>query len=165
MSDTKPNLIRADEITRQEESASHPMNRNSQLIGTHLSALTGLSRTGVSIVRIPPGKESFAYHAHHAEEEWIYILSGTGSALIDGIEHEVTAGDFMGFPAPSVAHHLRNDSADDLVYLMGGESHEIEVADFPHHGKRMVRIGNDVQIYDLADGRSFSEIGEDTTAE
>ena len=165
MSDVKPNLIRAADIRRQEESARHTMHRTSQLIGTHLSPLTGLSRTGVSIVRIPPGKESFAYHAHHGEEEWIYILAGTGIALIDDKEYNVSEGDFMGFPAPSVAHHLRNDSSKDLVYLMGGESREIEIADFPHHGKRMVRTGNEVQVFDLADGRSFAEIKDHESTE
>jgi uncharacterized cupin superfamily protein len=48
---------------------------------------------------MPPGKESFVYHSHHREEEWIYVLSGRGVAEIDGEEFEVGAGDFMGFPA------------------------------------------------------------------
>ena len=34
------------------------------------------------LARIPAGKESFAYHAHRAEEEWMYVVSGTGSARI-----------------------------------------------------------------------------------
>ena len=150
-----PNLIDAAEIREREETASHPLNPDSLLIGTHLSALTGLERTGISIVRIPPGKESFAYHAHHVEEEWIYVLSGTGTAKIDGVEHRVAAGDFMGFPTPSVAHHLQNDGNEDLVYLMGGESREVEIADFPELGKRMVRTGSAVKIYNLADGTDF----------
>ena len=44
-------------------------------------------------------------------------------AEIDGGEHEVGPGDFMGFPTPSLGHHLRNPFDEDLVYLMGGERH------------------------------------------
>jgi hypothetical protein len=41
----------------------------------------------------------------------------------------------MGFPAPSVTHHLRNPGTEDLVYLMGGEHRDVEVAEFPSIGK------------------------------
>ena len=51
-----------------------------------LSRLTGLKHSGVNLARIAPGKESFVYHSHQREEEWLYILSGTGTAEIDGHE-------------------------------------------------------------------------------
>ncbi|MEH2226212.1 cupin domain-containing protein [Nostoc sp.] len=44
---------------------------------------------------IPAGKESFVYHSHHCEEEWIYILSGQAIAEIDKEEFEVFPGNFM----------------------------------------------------------------------
>jgi uncharacterized cupin superfamily protein len=31
-------------------------------------------RMGLHIGRILPGKESFVYHSHHHEEEFVYIL-------------------------------------------------------------------------------------------
>jgi uncharacterized cupin superfamily protein len=129
----KPVLLRAAEIAAAEEDGRHPWNPNSELRGTRLAAGTGLVRTGVNLMRIAPGKESFVYHSHYYEEEWIYVLSGRGMAEIDGAEHEVGAGDFMGFatrPEP-VAHHLRNPFDVELVYLCGGEVKEYEVADFP----------------------------------
>ena len=61
----------------------------------------------------------------------------------------------MGFPTPSVAHHLRNPYDEDLVYLVGGENLDVEIADFPRLGKRMIRRGQDVEIYDTSDARSF----------
>jgi uncharacterized cupin superfamily protein len=150
-----PTLLKADEIRSREESHQHPWNPRSELHGLRLSAQVGFQRTGVSLVRVPPGKESFVYHLHYCEEEWIYILSGRGIAEIDGQEHEVGPGDFMGFAAPSVAHHLRNASDQDLVYLMGGENKEVEIADYPHHGKRLVRVGGRVHIYDLKEGTTM----------
>lgn len=152
---SQPFLLRAAEIAGQEANFSHPWNPNSQMSGTRLGPLVGLERVGVSLVKVPPGKESFIYHAHHREEEWIYILSGRGIAEIDDEELEVGAGDFMGFPTPSVAHHLRNPYGDTLVYLMGGENLDVEIADFPRLGKRMIRFGETVEIYNTADARNF----------
>jgi len=148
-------LVRASEIAEQESSFSHPMNPNSLIAGTRLSPLVGLQRVGVSLAKIPPGKESFIYHSHHREEEWIYIISGRGIAEIDEEEFEVATGDFMGFPTPSVAHHLRNPYDEELIYLMGGENLDVEIADFPYLGKRMLRRGQDVEIYDVSNAQSF----------
>lgn len=153
-----PNLIRAEAVKAADASASHPWNPASELHGTHLSRMAGLKRTGVSLVHIPPGKESFAYHLHHREEEWIYILSGSGIAEIDGAEHQVGPGDFMAFPTPSVAHHLRNPGTEELVYLMGGENLDHEVADFPKLGKRMVKLNGKAVVYDLASGRPIGPL-------
>ena len=82
-------------------------------------------------------------------------MAGRGTAEIDGADYEVGPGDFMGFPAPSVAHHLRNTGEEALVYLMGGERLEAEVATFPKLGRKMVRVGETVEIYDVADARPF----------
>lgn len=148
-------LVKADEVAEQAGSFSHPWNPNSELTGTRLSALVGLSRIGVSLIQIPAGKESFVYHSHQREEEWIYVISGRGVADINDEEFEVAAGDFMGFPTPSVAHHLRNPYDEELVYLVGGENLDVEIADFPRLGKRMLRRGQDVEIYDTSDAQSF----------
>jgi uncharacterized cupin superfamily protein len=151
-------LIKADEVAEGAGSFSHPWNPNSEIIGTRLSTLVGLQRTGVSLVRIPAGKESFIYHSHYREEEWIYLISGRGVAEIDYEEYEVAAGDFMGFPTPSVAHHLRNPYDEDLVYLMGGENLDVEIGDFPRLGKRMLKRGQDVEVYEASDARSFEPL-------
>lgn len=151
-------LIKADEVTDKAAGFSHPWNPNSEIVGTRLSTLVGLSRTDVSLVHIPAGKESFVYHAHYREEEWIYIISGRGIAEIDDEEFEVSAGDFIGFPTPSVAHHLRNPYDEELVYLVGGENLDVEVAEFPRLGKRMLRRGQDVEIYETCDVLSFGPL-------
>jgi len=118
----------------------------------------GLKRTGVNFIRVPAGKESYVYHSHQCEEEWIYVLSGKALALIDDVEYEVNAGDFIGFPAPSVAHHMRNPGPTDLVYLSGGESLNHDVADFPRLGKRIVRTGKQIDVYDFADAQPLGPL-------
>lgn len=158
MADDKPNLnlLRAADIERHVQSFSHPWNPRSEIRGAMLGRMVGLKRTGVSLARLAPGKESFVYHSHQLEEEWIYILSGRGRALIDGSEFEVGAGDFMAFPTPSVAHHLINAGPQELVYLMGGENRDVEIADFPTLGKRMLRLGQGIDVYDTKDAKPFA---------
>ncbi len=139
----------ADRAARPEHVFRHPWNPASELRGYRLGAPTGLRRVGVNLVRIPPGKESFVFHRHHQEEEFAYVLSGRGVAEVGDDSFEIGPGDFLGFPAGGPAHHIRNPHAEDLVYLSGGENREIEVADFPRLGRRMVRFPDAIAAYPL----------------
>jgi uncharacterized cupin superfamily protein len=143
------NIVRAADVAAHSQEFSHPWNAASRMIGMQLARSVGLKRTGVNFIRVPAGHESYAYHSHEFEEEWIYVLSGRAMALIDDVEYEVGPGDFIGFPAPSVAHLMRNPFVEELVYLTGGENREHEVAEFPKLGKRMVRHGKDVQVEEM----------------
>lgn len=154
-------IVRASDIAAKEQHFSHPWNPKSDVNGVQLARLTGLKRTGVNWIRIPPGKESFIYHCHEREEEWIYILSGRGVAEVDDTDYDVGPGDFLGFPTPSCAHQLRNASdTDDLIYLSGGESLALEIADFPKFGKRMIRRGEKIEIYDSTDAKPFGPLDD-----
>jgi len=116
MADDAPRncLLRAAEIDALAQARiRHPLNPNSDVWLRPLSELAGLTRVRLTLARIPPGKESFAYHAHEADEEFVYILSGRGRAEIGDETVEVGAGDFMGFATPSVAHHLTNPYDED----------------------------------------------------
>jgi uncharacterized cupin superfamily protein len=59
-----------------------------------------------------------------------------------------------------VAHHLRNPFAEELVYLMGGENLDFDVADFPRLGKRMVKLNGEAVIYDLDAGKPFGPLDD-----
>ena len=152
------NIVRAADIAAHAQEFAHPWNPDSKMHGTQLARSVGLKRTGVNFMRIPAGKEAYVYHSHQFEEEWIYVLSGRAIALIDDTEYEVNAGDFIGFPAPSVAHLMRNPGPEDLTYLSGGENREFDVADFPKLGKRMVRNGQRIDVYDIADAQPMGPL-------
>ena len=152
------NLVRAADISAHAQEFSHPWNPLSLVRSTQLARSVGLKRTGVNYMRVPPGKESYVYHSHRYEEEWMYVLAGAGIALIDGQEFAIGPGDFLGFPTPSVAHLLRNTGTEDLVYLAGGENREFEIAEFPLLGKRVVRMGQQVDVYDADDAKAFGPL-------
>jgi uncharacterized cupin superfamily protein len=104
-----------------------------------LSRAAGLERLGISLATLPPGQSSFTYHSHESEEEFIYIIEGSGRLKVDGELIAVGAGDFLGFPTPSVAHQLINDGGEDLVYLLGGERRAVEIAELPELGRKVFR--------------------------
>ncbi len=129
--------------------SGHPYNPKAELHGWLLSRAAGLSRMAVNLAWIPPGKESAIFHAHHREEEWVYVLSGKGVAEVDDAVHAIGPGDFLGFP-PGTAHLLRNDGTEDLLLLEGGEIlPDVDVAEFPRLGRRLVRVGRRVSVYPL----------------
>ena len=151
MNDKTPDshLATAAQIQAEPEvPIAHPLNPKSEVYLHRLSAKIGLQREQVYLSRIPPGKESFAYHAHKGDEEWLYILSGRGRAAIGDKTFEVGPGDFMGFPAPGPAHHMTNPYTEDLVYLMGGERGRVEVGEFPTVGKHIIFAADGIYLAD-----------------
>ena len=147
-----PCLLRADEIAALPEKRNvHQFDdgavRHARELGTRL----GLERIGLHLVRLEPGRASTTFHYHEADEEFLYVLSGTGVAEIG--EHRVTvgAGDLMAFGAPSPAHRLLNEGTEDLVYLMGGERNETDVVRYPRDGWTLVKAGGRRQAVRSAD--------------
>jgi uncharacterized cupin superfamily protein len=131
----------------------HPLNTNAVRHSKALAAAVGCIHLGVHWVRVTPGHDSTAYHRHRGEEEFIYILSGRGIAIIGDETFEVQAGDFMGFPPDSPAHMISNPFDTDLVYLMGGTNLDYDVCEYPHAGQRMYRV---------ADRRTYEPLTTDT---
>jgi uncharacterized cupin superfamily protein len=120
----------------------HPFNPRSQIFMTRLSDPAGMKHIGVSLARVPPGKESFVPHAHTLNEEWVYVLEGRGKVLLGDSEHEIGPGDFIGFPIDGTIHHLMNTGAVDLVFLQGGERRDGDAGRFPTLGKLGIMLGD-----------------------
>src|SRR5512142_1262788 len=129
----------------------HPYNPRSELRGWALSRAAGLGRVAVNLCELPPGKEAAIYHRHWREEEGVYVLEGGAVVELEDAEHALGRGDFVAFP-PGVAHHVRNASATEPVQLLvGGEVlSDVEVADFPRLGRRLVRCGGRAAVYPLS---------------
>lgn len=91
----------------------------------------------VSLYEIMPGKSAYPYHYHMKNEECFYILSGTGSLKTPAGDRQVSAGDFLFFPAnENGAHKLTNVSASEkLVYIDFDTYNDLEVSFYPDSGK------------------------------
>lgn len=92
--------------------------------GWHLVKSDALS---VIKERVPPGRFEVR-HLHKKAEQFFYILQGTATLEIDGVENRVNAGEGLHVPA-GVAHQLKNETPDDLVFIVTSTP--------PSHGDRV----------------------------
>ena len=135
-----PHLLTAAHIAEGDaKHVQHQFNANAIRQTRTLSAPTGLQRLGIHQVTLDPGRDSTTHHTHDADEEFLYILSGTGRARIGDDYFEVGPGDFMGFPAGSPAHSLTNTGDTPLTYLMGGERNAVDVVHYPDLNRVMMK--------------------------
>jgi uncharacterized cupin superfamily protein len=136
---SKALLCAADIEAIEPQARRHQFNDNAVRSTRTLGTLVGLERIGVHLVRLVPGRESTQFHYHDADEEFLYVLAGRGIAEIGDHTYEVGPGDFMGFPAPSEGHSLRNPFDEDLVYLMVGERNANDVVHYPRIRRSMLK--------------------------
>jgi uncharacterized cupin superfamily protein len=144
-----PHIVRTDGLDWDQAAwrGRHPFNAASEMRIVRLGAATGLTRLGVNLVRVPPGKESFIPHAHTLQEEFAFVLEGRGALTLDGVRHELGPGDFVGFPTDGVVHSIACAGSEDLVYLTGGEGGAVEVSDMPTIGKTAVFRGGRISLF------------------
>ena len=79
----------------------------------------GLTRIGVNLVRVLPGKASSMRHWRTHEDEFVYVLEGELVLRTDAGEEILRAGMCAGFPAAAGdGHHLLNRSAAPAAFLV-----------------------------------------------
>jgi uncharacterized cupin superfamily protein len=100
-----------------EQFAEHMKGRIRQALGD----AGGLTQFGVNLLQLPPGGWSSQRHAHSAEDEFVYIVSGEVTLVTDEGEQAMRAGDCAAFPAGSGnGHHLVNRSHEVALCLEVG---------------------------------------------
>jgi uncharacterized cupin superfamily protein len=108
-----------------------------------LGEAAGGEELGCSLYELPPGEESWPYHYHTANEEAAYVLSGTGTLRLAGESHQLTAGDYVAFPADaSGGHKIVNNSHGPLRYLVFSTMEDPEVTVYPDSEKLGVFVGS-----------------------
>lgn len=97
---TRGGVIRASEMAGYSP-ANHHGTTNIRLVGPE----NGARHMEVLLGEFVPGGNALA-HMHPGLEQAVYVLEGTATAGIDGVDHEVRAGDVMFFPE-GVYHSLK----------------------------------------------------------
>jgi len=91
---------------------------------------------GCGAFRVRPGKRAFPRHAHLANDEALFIVSGSGALTVGEDTDSVVAGDFIMLPrGEKFAHILVNNSDDDLIYLCVSTMIMPDVVHYPDSGK------------------------------
>lgn len=78
----------------------------------------GLRRLGIHHQRLLPGRRTSYPHAESAEEEFVFVLSGTPDVWLDGVLHRLKPGDGVGFPPGTGVSHSFLNNTDEEVRLM-----------------------------------------------
>ena len=102
----------------------------------------GGERLGCTYYEVPPGRRACPYHWHAANEEALYVLDGSGTLRLNGVESRVGAGDYVACPTGDRgAHQLINDSDGPLRYLAFSTMRDPEVAGYPDSGQIAAMAG------------------------
>ena len=129
----RPALDPADVVPRT--SSGYPEPYRSRVLPREKRALgdaLGLTRIGVNLTTLPPGKESSMRHHHTHEDELVFVLEGELVLVTDAGEQLLVAGTCAGFAAGGGdAHQLVNRSDRPARYLEISNRDPADTAVYP----------------------------------
>lgn len=125
-----PHVVNVEEVAPTSQA-------NGKFVLEHraLGRAAGGKQLGCGMVTVQPGKTAWPFHYHCANEESMYILSGSGTARIGDDKVEIRAGDYIAFPAGKTAHQTINTGTEPLVYLVFSTMISTEVCGYPDSNK------------------------------
>ncbi len=145
-----PWLLKAQDIDKMSgKTKTHFLNPNAVRLSKSLGDAVGLKHLGVHRVELEPGREATEYHMHWHEEECVFVLAGSGEAMINGEVFPLGCGDFIGLPAGQAAHSVVNTGSEILVLLVFGQRLPQDVADYPQQRKRIYRHAAGWDLVDM----------------
>jgi uncharacterized cupin superfamily protein len=131
----RPVAIVAAQAPPRTRATNYPEPFASRMAGREkrpLGDVFGLSNFGVNLTRLAPGAVSALRHAHSRQDEFVYILEGRPVLVTNAGETQLSPGMCAGFRAGSGdAHHLRNATSTDVVYLEAGDRTPGDAGSYP----------------------------------
>lgn len=121
----------------------------------HLSVAGGLTQFGAYIDTLEPGAWSSQRHWHSAEDEFIYLLSGTATLRDDTGMTDLFPGDAVSWPhGQPNGHHLTNRGDVPARWLIVGSRARGDICTYPDDGRRQVNADTTWKIVD-AEGQTL----------
>lgn len=121
--------------------ASAPTSGENGLSTLHLSVAGGLTQFGAYLDTLDPGAWSSHRHWHSAEDEFLFLLSGTATLRDDNGRTDVFPGDAIcwrhGDPN---AHHLTNRGDVPARWLIVGSRARGDVCTYPDDKRRQINF-------------------------
>jgi uncharacterized cupin superfamily protein len=125
MTEKRPTAIVAAEAPPRTKPTNYPEPFASRMKGREkrpLGDLFGLKNFGVNLTRLAPRAGSALRHAHSKQDELVYVLEGRPTLVTDDGRTQLEPGMCAGFASGTGnAHHLVNETDDDVVYLEVGD--------------------------------------------
>ncbi|HEX8777291.1 MAG TPA: cupin domain-containing protein [Rhodanobacter sp.] len=136
--------VAAVQVSPRPQKTIYPEPFASRVAGREKRALGdafGLKNFGVNLTRLAPGSMSALRHAHTKQDEFIYVLEGSPTLHTDRGAQRLLPGMCAGFPSGTGnAHHLVNESDQDVIYLEIGDRTPGDSAVWPDDDLRVVEI-------------------------
>lgn len=135
MPESRPVAVRAADAPLRLKASNYPEPFASRMSGRQkrpLGDLFGLVNFGVNLTRLKPGAVSALRHAHTKQDEFVYILEGAPTLVTDAGRTALAPGLCAGFKAGTGdAHHLLNETDQDVVYLEIGDRSPGDEGSYP----------------------------------
>jgi uncharacterized cupin superfamily protein len=121
-----------------------------------LGDAAGLTKIGISLTTLPPGKESSMRHTHTHEDEFVYVLEGEVVLVTDAGEQRLGPGTCAGFPAGSPdGHQLVNRSDRPARYLEISNRDERDTAAYSDVDLALLRGPDGKLVFLHKDGKAY----------
>jgi uncharacterized cupin superfamily protein len=138
--------------------SSYPEPFASRVLGRQkrqLGELFGLKNFGINLTSLAPDAFSSLRHSHAKQDEFIYVLQGRPTLHTNEGRFELSPGMCIGFPAGTGnAHHLHNETAEEVLYLEIGDRTPEEEVDYPDEDLRIAQVQGKAQ-YVHKDGTPY----------
>jgi uncharacterized cupin superfamily protein len=116
----------------------------------------GLTKIGVNLTTLPPGKESAMRHFHTREDELVFVIEGEVVLRTDEGEQVLMAGTCAGFPAGSAnGHQLVNRSDRPARYLEISNRDPDDSATYPDDDLAYRKAPDGRALFTHKDGSSY----------
>jgi len=141
---TMPLAIEASDVPPRDWVTNYPAPFAARMDGRQkrqLGEFFGLQNFGVNLTRLAAGAISSLRHAHTKQDEFVYIVRGRPTLRTNEGQLQLSPGMCVGFRAGTGnAHHLCNDTADEVMYLEIGDRMPGDEVSYPEDDLRVVRI-------------------------
>jgi uncharacterized cupin superfamily protein len=130
-----PPAVAAADVPLRAWATSYPAHLAHLVAGREKRALGdafGLAAFGVNLVRLAPGAQSAFRHRHTRQEEFLYVLEGEPTLVIDEGDVPLRPGMCAGFRPGGSSHQIVNRTGRDAVYLEVGDRVADDGADYPY---------------------------------
>jgi uncharacterized cupin superfamily protein len=156
--DKKPISIFAKDAPPRLKPSSYPEPFASRMKGRtklQLGDVFGLQKFGVNLTELAVGAESSLLHKHTKQEEFVYILFGNPTLVMEDSEAELGPGMCAGFSPSTQAHKLVNRTNNIVVYLEIGDRIADDEASYPADDLKAVMGSDGKWHYQHKDGRPY----------
>ena len=142
-----PIAIFAAEVPVRQKPTIYPAPFAARVAGREkrtLGDLFGLRNFGVNLTRLAPKAISSLRHSHKKQDEFVYVLQGRPTLRTDEGKTQLAPGMCAGFRAGAEnAHHLVNETDEDVVYLEIGDRTPGEEVVYPDDDLALADVGRE----------------------